>query len=468
MFVLSMAEIDEACRAPQARRMERIGLTQEIGAFACHSARMSIPPEAIAAAKRAVIDTVGVTLAGRKEPVVAIARGLLSDGKEAFDWTSDRWRPASDAALINGVAGHVLDYDDVAQAGHPSVVIVPAALAEAQRLGLSGKRMLEACVVGYEVWGELAGREPDAFHLGSWHPTSVLGIVAATAAVISLHHLTPEQATDALAVAASLASGVIANFGSHAKSLQAGRAAANAIEAVRFAAAGVSGSADAVEGPHGLLRGISPSGKVDTDSRARLGQDGWRVLTDGLSVKRYPVCYASHRAIDAVIALAERENMQPEQVRGVTVRLGQAPAETLRYSRPGNGLEARFSLHHNVAAALIDRAAGFAQLEDTFVARPDVVGLYGLTRMQVGGEPCDEQPGMAMHDQVTLELADGRTLDSGPLRYPRGHARQPLSEAELEEKFLDCARHGGVDDPERVLERLSKLDHTGNVRELTL
>src|SRR5690606_16566116 len=130
-----------------------------------------------------------------------------------------------DAAMLNGLAGHVLDYDDVALAGHPSVVLVPAILAEAQRLDLPGMEALRAYVVGYEVWAELARREPDAFHLGSWHPTAVLGIVAAPAAVAALNRLDAARARNALAIAASTAAGVIANFGTHMKPLQAGRAA---------------------------------------------------------------------------------------------------------------------------------------------------------------------------------------------------------------------------------------------------
>lgn len=447
--------------------MERTSLTEAIAAFAVGVADTAVPPEAIAAAKRAFIDTVGVILAGRNEPAVAIMRGLLPAGEEAFAWPGNRWLAARDAALLNGLAGHVLDYDDVAQAGHPSVVLVPAILAEAQRLGASGREALAAYAVGFEVWGELAGREPDAFHLGGWHPTPVLGIVAATAALIALNRLDQRAARHALAIAASMASGVIANFGTPVKPLQAGRAAANAIEAVRLAAAGITGAGDAIEGGHGLLRGISPSGRVDTHSPARFPGDSWRLLEQGLSVKRYPVCYASHRAIDAVIAMAEREALKPGDIRAVTVSLGKAPAETLRYADPRDGLEARFSLHHNVAAALVDRAVGFAQLDDGFVRRADVVALYPLTTMTAGGEECPEQPGMAKFDRVVIETKSGSRFDSGPIRHAFGHARQPLSAAAQDAKFRDCARHGGAGEGEALLARLHRLDGMADIRELT-
>lgn len=446
-----------------------MGLTWEIADFAAGAGTMSIPPEAIAAAKRAVIDTVGVTLAGRNEAAVAVlATTLEKGGGPSLDWTSGQSRSAHDAALINGVAGHVLDYDDVAQGGHPSVVIVPAVFAAAQRLDASGVTMLEACVVGYEVWGELARREPDAFHLGSWHPTALLGTIAAAAAVCALHRASAEVSAHALAIAASMAAGVIANFGTHTKPLQAGRAAANAVLAFDLAVAGMTGAADALEGEHGLLRGISPKGRVDTASGPRLGQDGWHLLSQGLSVKRYPVCYASHRAIDAVIDLATEHGLQANQVRVIVVTLGEAPARTLRYSHPANGLEARFSMNHNVAAALCDGALGFAQLTDDYVRRPEVAALYGLTRMEIGGELCPEQPGMAKHDHVAIELADGTRLDSGPIRYARGHARAALSAGELRAKFMDCAEQGGVHDASGLLDRLERLESLASTRELTL
>lgn len=450
----------------QGSVVERNGLTSEIAAFVAAAANPAILPEAVVAAKRAFIDTVGVILAGRNEPVVTIMQGLLAVGDDAFAWPGDRRLSAEDAALLNGVAGHVLDYDDVAQAGHPSVVLVPAILAEAQRLGAPGRDALAAYGLGYEVWSQLAMCEPEAYHLGSWHPTAVLGTIAATAAVAALNHLDQAKAMHALAIAASMASGVIANFGTDTKPLQAGLAAARALEAVRFAAAGISAAADALEGAHGLLRGISPSGKVDTVSPARLDPLCRRLLDQGLSVKRYPVCYASHRAIDAVIALAQQADLSPGDVRAVTVSLGTAPAQTLRYPAPRSGLEARFSLHHNVAAALTDRAVGFAQLEDAYVRRADLAALYPLTSMVIEKEECPDQPGMAKFDRVLIETQDGRQLDSGPIRHAAGHASAPLSDAALDAKFLDCARHGRAADAAGLLDRLHRLDRMDDLGSL--
>jgi 2-methylcitrate dehydratase PrpD len=444
-----------------------MGLTSRIAAFAADTGSNAIPAEAIAAAQRAFIDTLGVALAGRHETAVEAMSRVIADGNEAFALPGDRHLAAGDAALLGGLAGHVLDYDDVAQAGHPSVVLVPAILAEAQRRDASGMAALSAYAIGFEVWAELARREPDAYHLGSWHPTPVLGVIAATAALCALRGENRKTTHNALAIAASLASGIIANFGTAMKPLQAGRAAANALEAVRLASAGLWGAADALEHRHGLLRAISPKGRVDTESQTVLPARPWQLVSQGLSVKRYPVCYAAHRAIDGVIALAEGARLAPGDIASVTVRLGRAPAETLRYHHPVDGLEARFSLHHNVAAALTERAVGFAQLGDAYARRPDIAALYALTQLEIDdSEPCPEQPGLAKFDHVAIMTRDGRQLDSGPIRYPKGHARRPLDDGELAAKFLDCARHAGLADPQELLDRLRRLERMDSVREL--
>ena len=167
----------------------QIGLTVGLARMAAQTPARPFGPEAIAAAKRAFIDTVGVALAGSREPEVRMLAATLPAGYEACSLIGGRPLSARDAALLGGAAGHVLDYDDVAVHGHPSVVLVPAILAEAQRLGLSGQLALEAYVIGYEAWAELGRRETGSYHMGSWHPTAMLGTIAATVAVAALGQL---------------------------------------------------------------------------------------------------------------------------------------------------------------------------------------------------------------------------------------------------------------------------------------
>ena len=171
--------------------------------------------------------------------------------------------------------------------------------------------------MGYEVWAELFSREQDPYHLKGWHPTAVLGTVGAAAAVAHLNRLSAERCRHALALAASMACGLVANFGTMTKPLHAGRAAAAAIDAVRLAAAGLTAAPDAIEHHAGYLAALSPNGRVDRQSPATgLGRK-LRILDSGLSIKKYPMCYATHRVIDGVLDLARANRLRAEDVKEV-------------------------------------------------------------------------------------------------------------------------------------------------------
>ena len=440
------------------------GLTAALAWLAAH------PPQPSAAVndavRRALVDTVGVMLAGRIEPAVGKLAGALAPGAEVSSLATGDWFATPDAALLDGLAAHVLDYDDVAQHGHPSVVILPALLAEARRRHLGGGALIRAAAVGYATWHELARREHGTYHLGAWHPTPMLGVVSAAAALAALAGLDEARAGATLSLAASMAAGLIASFGTEAKPLQAGRAAASAITALRWAEAGLDGGAAALESPHGLLAAISPAGDVDRDGPLDQATLRGAAVVGMLSVKRYPVCHASHRTIDALLALRAEHRFAPGKVAAITAAIGPSPIATLRHVHPSDGLEARFSLHHNLAAALLDGAVGFAQLDDDRVRADDMQAAYGLTRIVPLTGDCPDQPGMAREDRVVVTLRDGNALDSGPVRYPRGHARMPLSDAELDARFLDCAARGGYPAAEALLARLHGIADCADVAEL--
>ena len=209
-----------------------------------------------------------------------------------------------DLALLYGVAAHALDYDDTALLGHPSAVLVSAILAEANEVGADGKAMITAYVAGYESLGRAHSPRPGSSTTPRAGIPAVFGALAAAAASASLRKLDAEQASRAVAMAASLAGGVVANFGSMTKPLQVGRAAQSGLLATRLVEAGMTSSPDAIEHDLGFLRAISPNGAVDTKSDAPLGKE-WAILRQGLNVKLYPVCYAAHRALDAAVDLQQ-------------------------------------------------------------------------------------------------------------------------------------------------------------------
>ncbi len=437
-----------------------MGLTATLAAFAADQS-LVVPADVAEVIRSGIIDVIGTTIAGRNEPVVRLVQAQLAERQSGAQEATVLLGPArtysADAALINATAGHALDYDDVAIGGHPSTVLVPAILAEAERLGRSGAAVLRAYLVGYEVWADLNARETDALHLKGWHPTAVYGAVGAAAAVANLHGLSAERTGAALALAGSMAAGLVANFGTMTKPFHAGRAAASGIEAVRMVARGFTAAADALEHHAGFLAALSPKGAADLRD-AEVGKV-LRIREAGLSIKRYPMCYSAHRTADAVLALTAQENLRAEDVTAVECTIGTAQASMLRNHAPVTGLEAKFSLEFAVASALVARRVGLRELTDDFVNQPEVRAQYGKVVVHTTDTHCPIEPVFALTDTVTIRTTTGRELHQ-EVRFPKGNAQLPLSLDELREKFVDCAA-GAALDSNRLFDQLCTLESAG-------
>lgn len=433
-------------------------LTRDLAAFCVGLRHDAIPAAALAFIRIGFTDCVATLAAGRHDAVTAALREAVEPAPGACNLLLGLGTAsAADAALINATAAHALDFDDAAQRGHLSTVMVPAILAEAEVLGRTGREMATAYAAGYEAWAELMRREADHYHNAGWHPTGVFGPIAAAAACASLRRLDVERTAMALAIAASGSAGLIANFGSMTKPYHAGRAAQAGLLAARLAEAGFSGAADALEHPKGLMRAISPKGRVDLDSPVEAGRD-WKLPRGGLNIKKYPLCFATHRALDGTLDLLAEHPVEPGRVARVTVTISRRNRSTLRYERPRTGLEAKFSMQFAMAAALIARRVGLAELEDGFVRRPDVQAM--MERVEVLPEDREDatRPGEAAEDVVTLETLDGACLTRA-VDYVRGGPEKPLLPGELLLKFRSCLAAGGLDaEPERLFEAVSSID----------
>lgn len=454
------------------------GLTQALAAYVAHPELGPRQAQAESIARQGMTDTIAVALAARDEAVTRIAldyaRGQAGPAEGGAPlWFGGEALPPARAAFVNGVASHALDYDDVALSGHPSAALTAAILAQGHAQGASGRDCLRAYIVGYEVWAELASREPDPYHIKGWHPTAVFGTVAATAALAHLRGFEAPEVARALAIGASLASGLVANFGTMTKPLHAGRVAAQAFEAVTLAGLGLTAADDALEHHAGFLAALSPRGQADRERAYVPGEP--RILATGLSIKKYPVCYSGHRIIDAVIDLAREADLDAAQVARVRVGIGRAQASMLRNAAPVTALEAKFSAQFAVAAALLRRKVGLSELDDAFVNEPAMRALYGKVEIGIVEAPDPEDSAFSRYDTVEIDMRDGRVLRSGEVRYPRGHAHLPLAEADLRAKFEDCMavwrRQAGADasalpSAGALYDRLASLAQIDDVRTL--
>ncbi len=448
------------------------GLTTDLAAFVASIDAGAMPPRANFGARIGMLDCVGTMIAGANEEAVRLVAQIVpaytgNDG--APEIPGGRNLSAGDAALVNGVAAHVLDYDDVGMDGHPSAALTPAILAEGWTLGSSGEEAVAAYVAGYEVWALLQELEPGALHERGFHPTAIWGTLSAAAACARLNRLSAEETTNAIAIAASLAAGTVANFGTMTKSLHAGRTAQSGVLAARLAKSGFTASSDVLEHKAGFMASHSHSGKpAVTRGEWGLGEN-WRLPKMGINIKRYPMCYGTHRAIDAMLDLAEEHNLSPDAIEEIHVRMGDAQDIMLRNRAPTTALEAKFSMEFAMASALIARKVGLKELDDGFVRRDDIVETMRKVTRSTTTERIADMPPFAPDDRVSIRLKSGQELKHEPVVRPKGHWQKPLTEAELREKFLDCTETRlGRRQAEELFEKLNNLEDVKSLRELPL
>ncbi len=436
--------------------------------FLCGSSPPEPPPSSLAVAADGFTDCVAVMIAGAGEPVTRhlLAHVASIGGRPVSRLLLGRRRATvAQATLVGTAAAHALDFDDYAFSNHVSALMVPAILAESERSEVSGRRMLEAYVAGYEAWGAVMKREPDHLHSKGWHPTGVFGAIGVAAAIGRLRGLDAGRMRHALGLAAASGGGVMDNFGTQAKPFQGARAAEAGIVAVELALAGVDAGSHAIDGDGGLLAALSPAGRVDRDSAADWLGHQWLSAHGGINIKRHPTVGASQRAIDAALQLRTDHSPAIDQISRVIARVSEKHAAVMRFHRPANALEAKFSLEFGVAAALVAGRVGLAELSDEFVARDDIQRLMRRVSVETGPDDDPDYPVGAKSDTVAVELTDGARLESEPVRRFRGHGDNPLTREELAQKFMECAAPAlGESLAARLFETLQALGDAPNVR----
>jgi 2-methylcitrate dehydratase PrpD len=447
--------------------LSKPSLTKSLGQFVADLSPNRLPEAATRVARMGFIDTIGTMIAGRNEDSVRILTETLAPGEGLATLTfGERHAPAPEAAWINGTSAHALDYDDVALRGHPSTVLVPAILAEAEHLGSSGADMITAYVAGYETWAELFRRESGQLHGKGWHPTGLYGAVAAAAACAKLRKPDADKSAIAIALGASQSAGLMPTFGSMTKPFHAGKAAHAGIMAARLAEAGFTANSDALEHPQGFLHAISPSGTEDRGSESKAGFE-WAILANGLGIKKYPTCYCTHRAIDCMLDLVNNSPIKADEVEKITVNISDSFSTILRNHQPDTGLAAKFSIEFCMASGIIAQRVGLRELTDEFVLRPDIQALMGKVEIVTTSVYDPALPGAAAHDQVSVRLAGGRILEGEPVARATGHPSRPLTDQQLYDKFTDCLDAGKSPIPADELFRRLSVIQSISARDLT-
>ncbi|MFC6718222.1 MmgE/PrpD family protein [Natrialbaceae archaeon GCM10025810] len=436
----------------------------DLAAFVADCSYHDVPDEAIRLVERAILDTVGVTIAGSSTEVAAAALATVA-GEEGETTVigRDESLPLGDAVFVNGTAGHALDYDDVALAamdGHPSVPMVAPLLAVGEREGASGRDVLTGYVAGFETQHYVSSPISPGHYEGGWHATSTIGVFGAAAAVANLLDLTVEETTHALNVAASMASGLKKNFGSSTKPLHAGHAARSGTMAALLAANGATADPTAIDGERGFLDLYRGDGTPDFERLSDLDLGSrWSILEEGVDVKKYPCCYYTHAAIHGAADLARERGLEPDDVESVTVAASRGAADALHHDDPSTGLEAKFSMPYVVARAIVDRV-DLAAFDDENVGDEDVQAVRERVTLTVD----EDEPYDSNAARVAVRTRDGETLERYQER-PPGTYEDPLSIDELREKFLLCAEY--ADGEVRADAALDALDTLRDVPDVS-
>ena len=400
-----------------------------------------LPDPAIHWAKVGILDTVGVTLAGAREDCTRIVEGVAGRGAgPSLIFGGKRRTVPLEAALVNGTAAHALDYDDCNNTlgGHPSVPILPALFAIADETGASGHDFLAAYVAGFETECKIALGVHFYHYTKGWHPTATLGVFGAAAACSKLMKLSDEQTATALSIAASLASGIKANFGTMVKPLHIGHCTRNGMFAALLARDGFAAGDRVFEHKQGFFNVFNGEGNYDAAKILPAWGEPLDIVKPGIAIKQYPCCGSTHSALDAMLKLAREHKPAPEDIERVDVWTHARRLEHTNRPEPKSDLDAKFSVQYCMVRALLDRRIAIEHFEGKAYEAPAVRKL--LPRVHAAPYttaqfPADNHFGA----EVRVALRGGKSL-SVKVDEPFGRTSDnPLPAGLLKEKFENCA-----------------------------
>lgn len=441
-------------------------VSAKIAQFVVRTQYDNIPPKALATAKTAVLDCLGVALAGSREECAKICAQIArqEDTKEETTVFGQGFKSSAlQAAFANGTAAHALDFDhSFTSMGQPTAPIIPAIVSLGQSLGASGRQILEAYVAGFETTTKLVFALRDSMQDG-WHAPGTLGSFGAAAACAKLLRLDPSQVEMALGITASMAGGVVGNFGTMSKPLHVGLGARNGVLAAKLAQSGYTASPRGIEATNGFCETfyhIPPSdGPVE-----ELGKS-YALITDGIRIKPYPCGGLAHQAIDAVLDFRAKHGVTADLVDSINVDVTQHVYSRIAFRVPENGIQGKFSMSYLLARAVIDGKISLDMFTDAAVRNPHALRLVEKIHMSVdkslkasnqGGRPC----------RVTVRLRNGQTY-SREVEHAKGSPEVPMAADEIEAKFIECA--GRVLDERstrRAFEMIENLETLEDIRPL--
>jgi 2-methylcitrate dehydratase PrpD len=452
------------------------GLTETIGKFVIQTNLDDVPSKVITLAKNAIIDCIGSIIAGSREDASLIIQKYVQDlgGVPNAFIIGTRIRTTGPfAALANGVAGHVLDLDDINSLliGHPSVVLIPALLAAGELAHADGKGIVLGYILGFEIMVKLAGLiNPDHYEHG-WHATSTFGPLGASVGAAKVFGLNQEQTQRAMGLATSLAGGVRSNFGTMTKPFHAGNAARSGLESSLLCNMGFTANAGILDHSMGFL---DVFGKFSENARNKLSDslgNPYELISSGIDFKRYPCCGGVLAAADAAMAIRKNPEFSINKIESILCGENELGPKMVIYSRPKTPLEAKFSIEYGVCRILLDGQLGLEQFTEEKVHEPILQELLRKTQSFVHPELRDVKLSEKDRAQrfpaiITVRLKDGTELTER-VDNAKGRWDNPLTQEELYDKYrIYAGLYLSKNTVERSLELLDQLENLKDISEL--
>ena len=399
--------------------------TRQLAAFVLGNEFTRVPAEVRHEAQRALVNFVGCALGGSREPAVEIAvrtlQPISGQAVAGLFGRRERLDPLR-AAMVNGIAAHVHDFDDTTPANyvHPSAPVLAALFAYADTNLVSGPEFMHAFILGFETTSRVANAVYPAHYEAGWHITGTAGVFGAAAAVGRLLRLAEQNMIWAIGLAATQAAGLREMFGSMGKALHPGRAAESGYLAALLAANGFSSGRFGLEAPRGFAAVQASSSNLSRITQG-LGQD--YELTRN-TYKPYPCGIVIHPTIEACSRLREQHSIAPAEVRSVNLRVAPLVLDLCNKKRISSGLEGKFSVYHAAAIGLVRGHAGLGEFTDAAVNDPTMVNIRELTTAVSDPHIAEDAV------QVVVTLADGRHV-RGSVEHAIGNLARPMSDREL-------------------------------------
>ncbi len=424
-----------------------MGATDDVARFVAEGKLENAPADVVAKAKRALADCLGVALAGASFPsseiVLDVIRANGSAPQAGIVGTTLR-ASLPEAALGTGMLSSALLYDDtsLAMQGHSTATLLPVLLAVGETLNRSGREILEAYLVGFEVEAAIGNTILPEHYEQGWHATSAIGTLGATAAACRLMRLPLDQVKMALGLGATMASGSRQNFGTMTQALHGGLPARNGVLAAQLAARGFTADAEILESRMGFFALFGPHDRAVEAKTTALGRE-WSLQGPVLAMKLYPCGFPLHRPIEGAIDFAKEFDLKAADVEEIICGVHYLIPQTVFHDNPQTGLQSKTSISYCIARALIDRRMGMAQFTDAKVQEPEVRALMARVKVEVPPELSAEAvrgkvAQIAAPIFMEMRLRDGRSIKRR-VDYFRGDPNRPLSDADVAEKFRDCA-----------------------------